>query len=200
MPSSIWIRIVIFVAALFWFGATLVMEIPVGERWVRPLGLAASATVAGILAFDRYLWRLLPQSVVKHPKVRGTWKATLEYEWPSGTRKTKDCYLVIQQTFSQLSVVGLFDISRSRSTAADITKTDGSYELWYVYWSEANPLERGGNPPHRGAMNLTVSFHPRIALEGQYWTDRKTVGLVRTSGHSKKLFNSYSTAERGSYS
>jgi hypothetical protein len=199
MPTPFWTRFVIGVAAVLWFGIAYLLDAPVDEEWLKPAGYVMSAVVLLLLAFDTLLWRWLPLAVTKRPNVRGTWKAKLHYEWPPVTpTQSKECYLLVRQTFSTVSVQMFFDISSSVSRSADIQTADGSYQLWWSYLSMANQFDRE-NPPHRGAAELTIATVPKIRLDGQYWTERKTVGRITTSARSKKLYDSWEAAQAGKY-
>lgn len=149
-----------------------------------------------LLIFDRWAWRWLPAAVSKRPNLHGTWKAELQYQWPEGTpTQTKDCFVVIRQTYSTVSVAMHFDISDSYSrSAAIVVETNGQRSLRWSYLSVAHTLEQQGNPPHRGGAELAVSQRPRLSLAGDYWTERKTRGRVTTSGHIKGCYDDFQSA------
>jgi hypothetical protein len=200
MPTPGWTRVVIFLAAGFWLLLTFVLDVPVDTMWLKSLGGIASGVVLVLLAFDSLLWRWLPEALTRRPVLRGTWRASLQYQWPMDEpQKSKDCYIVIRQTFSKVSVDMLLDISESHSTSADLIERNGRRFLCFSYWSSARTTEREGNPPHRGGAELAVSTKPRTRLEGDYWTERRTIGHISTLGHSSTLFDDYSSAQVGSY-
>lgn len=199
MPTPFWTRLVIALAAVLWFGIAYLLEAPVDDAWLKPAGYVVAAVVLLLLAFDTVLWRWLPLALTKRPNLRGTWRADLRYEWPPGSpAQSKDCYLLIRQTFSTVSIQMLFDISSSKSRSADIKNTDGHFELWWSYLSMAYQFDPD-NPPHRGAAEVAISVSGETSLEGEYWTERKTVGRITTSGRSKKLYDSYAKAQRATF-
>ncbi|WP_431885768.1 hypothetical protein [Micromonospora wenchangensis] len=150
-----------------------------------------------LLVFDLFVWRWLPYWLVKRPVLNGTWKARLKSNWldSSDSPIEKTCYIVVEQTFSKISVAMIFDTSDSISTVADIVYEGGRPVVWYAYRSAAHVLSQSNNPPHRGAIALYVSMSPRISLGGDYWTERNTAGRIVTVGYSKKVAGSYRDAE-----
>lgn len=199
MPTPVWTRIVIALAAALWFAIAYALDAPLDAKWLKPAGFVMSGVVLALLAFDVLLWRWLPLVVTKRPNIRGTWKAELHYQWPEDEPpKSKDCYLVVHQTFSTVSAQMYFDISSSESRSADIRTQDRRRSLWWSYLSMAYEFDNA-NPPHRGAAEVVISTVPKTILQGTYWTERKTKGSITTSGRSKKLYEDYHQASRGKY-
>jgi hypothetical protein len=77
--------------------------------------------------------------------------------------------------------------------------TNGRWSLWWSYLSVAHALEQEGNPPHRGAAELAISVRPKLALSGDYWTERKTRGRLTTSGHSNRCYDDFQSALNATY-
>ena len=61
--------------------------------------------------------------------------------------------------------------------------------LAYVYRAESEAIRRGGNEPHRGSAELLIETEPTLAFEGDYWTDRKTVGRLRSIGWNRSCIH-----------
>jgi hypothetical protein len=201
MPTPFWTRLVIGLAAAIWFALALALKAPVDATWLKPAGAVMALVVLGLLAFDRWGWKLLPASVSKRPNVHGTWKGELQYQWPEGTPvQSKPCYLTVRQTYSAVTVDMHFDISDSESRSADIKCVNGRYSLWWSYWSAAKALHREDNPPHRGGAELVISLKPVVRIEGDYWTERKTRGRILTSTRSWHLYDDFAAAEAGDFS
>lgn len=200
MPTPLATRIVIGLSAALWLALAFVLKAPVDKGWLKALGAIASVVVVLLLIFDRWAWRWLPVAVSKRPNLQGTWKAQLHYQWPEGTpTQIKDCFIVIRQTYSSVSVDMHFDISDSQSRSAAIVETNGRRGLWWSYLSVAHALEQEGNPPHRGGAELVISPKPKLSLAGDYWTERKTRGRVTTIGHTKQCYEDYQSALGGTY-
>lgn len=200
MPTPLATRIVIGLSAALWLVLAFVLDAPVDKTWLKYLGGIASVVVVLVLVFDRWAWRWVPVALSKRPCVSGTWRAKLHYQWPDGTpTQTKDCFIVVRQTYSTITVDMHFDISDSYSRSAAIVETNGRRSLWWSYLSVAHSLEQEGNPPHRGGAELIVSIKPRISLAGDYWTERKTRGRLTTAGRSTHLYDDYESALAGTY-
>jgi hypothetical protein len=45
-----------------------------------------------------------------------------------------------------------------------------------------------------------IALKPRTRLEGDYWTERKTRGHIATNGYSKRAYDDFASAQKGSYS
>jgi hypothetical protein len=201
VPTPLWTRVVIGLSAALWFALALVLDAPVDKTWLKYLGGIASVVVVLLLAFDRWAWRWLPTVFTRRPKLQGTWRAQLQYQWPEGTpTQTKDCFIVIRQTYTTITVNMHFDISDSHSRSAAIVETNGRKSLWWSYLSLAHALEQEGNPPHRGGAELVIASKPKLSLSGDYWTERKTRGRLTTSGHTKRCYDDYKSAATATYS
>ena len=199
MPSSAAIRVTVGLTVAVLLLVALITGEPVEETWPRSLGIAATLVTLVFWSFDRVLWRWLPSGITRRPKLYGTWKATLTWEWPAGTEQEKDCYLAIRQTFSRIAVDMCFDISSSECRSAGIVNSGGRRLLCFSYWSAARALRREDNAPHRGAAELVIATKPKASLRGDYWTDRRTLGHIETHGRSKKLYDDFSSAASGTY-
>lgn len=202
MPTAFWTRVVIALATGSWVVIAYLFNVPVDNRYLKAFGTITMGVLMVLALFDLYVWRWLPFAITKRPKLRGTWKVLLESTWAGegGEPVSKECYLVVRQTFSRVTVSTLFDVSRSASLNATITEHDGVRELSYVYWSAARTTARDGNPPHRGATALVIATQPKVHMVGDYWTERDNArGTLTTIGRSNKLYDSFEAALLGDY-
>jgi hypothetical protein len=200
MPTPFWTRLVIGLAAALWLGVALALKAPVDASWLKPAGVVMSAVVLLLLGFDRWAWRWLPTSVMKRPKLHGTWKATLEWKADDGDGiESKPCFLVVRQTFSTVTVDLLTEVASSQSRSAAIREDNGRCSLWFSYWAAAGALHRDGNAPHRGAAQLVIATKPRTRLEGDYWTERQTRGRIVADAHTAHVYEDYVGAVQGEY-
>jgi hypothetical protein len=200
VPTPLATRLIIALAAGLWLILAFVLKAPVDHVWLKYLGGITSVVIVLLLIFDRWAWRWLPVAVSKRPNLQGTWKAELHYQWPDGApTQTKDCFIVIRQTYSTVTVDMHFDISDSQSRSAAIVETNGRRSLWWSYLSVAHALEQEGNPPHRGGAELVISPKPTLSLAGDYWTERKTRRRLATSGRSEHCYDDYTSGLAGTY-
>ncbi len=98
-------------------------------------------------------------------------------------------FMVVRQTGSALSLRLLTPESRSESVSAGVDVcTDGTFEINVAYRNRPGSPFRHRSEVHYGAMLLTTDSSTPTRVEGEYWTDRKTIGSVtltdRRHGHS----------------
>jgi hypothetical protein len=200
VPTAAWTRVVIALAAAAWALILFVGGSDLDAAWMRPLGVASSAVVLLLLAFDRWVWRCpLVRRVVRHPVLRGTWKTELRSTYDGRAGEVIEAYLVIRQSLSKLSAMMLFDRSQSLSMSADLVCDDDRWTLYYLFRSEKHALEPPDNPPARGAAHVTVARAPRLHLEGDYWMEHGTRGRIRTTGYVGTLFDTFDAAREAQY-
>ena len=201
MLTANWIRGVIALAALVWALIAFISGEMLEWSWAKSLGLTASIVVWLVLAFDRWLWRSPGiRRLHKQPIMHGTWKTELVTSYPDRKDELIECYLVIDQTYSRICVRTLFDRSQSRSTNAGLVRADGRCVLYYIFRSEKHALEPKSNAPSRGAAELIVASKPSLHLEGDYWMmEAETKGRVKTLGHTRTIYDTYSGAQGGKY-
>jgi hypothetical protein len=200
MPTSNWAKIVIAAAAgvglLIVWATTGALDFVFAKAIVT----ASSGVILGLLAFDRWLWRIRPfRWLHSRPVLHGTWKVELHTSHEPRAAETIEAYLIVRQTYSGISVDGIFDRSHSRCLSANLATVDGRCTLNYLFRTEAETLHREGNPPARGAASLRVAREPRLHLEGDYWMERLTRGKVVSVGWSPKFYDTFLGARGGEY-
>lgn len=200
MPSSNWAKIVIAAAAGVALLIVWVTTKKLDFLFAKAVVSASSIVILGLLAFDKWLWRKRPlRWMHTRPVLHGTWKIELRTTHESRAEEVIGGYLVIRQTYSNISVDGIFDRSHSHCLSANLATVDGRCTLNYLYRSEAQTRHRDGNPPARGAASLRVARQPRLHLEGDYWMERETRGELRSVGWSPKLYDTFTGAGGGEY-
>lgn len=145
--------------------------------------------------FSKWLWRLpiLQGWLVPFPDLQGTWKGTLQTTWTDPkTKKTHPpipLILVIRQTFNSVSCAMYTKESSSISNAALISEdeSNGIKRFIYNYTNKPEATIRDRSRVHDGAANLTIISKPKRALEGEYWTNRKTTGTIKVEYKSREL-------------
>ena len=187
MIERLHLSAIIFTAAAIWgllliFGGTAV---PPG--FMQPFSKVVGILTLLLTAFDLWLWRLpiLRQWLVKRPVLAGTWRTEVRSNWidPAGQQITPIAgFMVVQQTFSTLSLCLITHESRSEVLGAEIVRSaDGSYRVFGVYRNEPRFGVRDRSPMHYGALELRVTGSPPERIEGHYWTDRDTAGELYLS-------------------
>lgn len=200
MPTRGWTRAIVLIAAAVWAALALLHGSSIDGAWFSYAGTSASAVVYLMWAFDRWLWHLPGvRGLHGRPVLHGTWRCVLETNYEARRGEEIECYLVVRQTYSHESVAMLLEDSSSASTAAALDDRDGRLVLSYVFLSEKRLLARAGNPPARGACELTIGREPTLHLEGDYWMEHGTGGHVVTRGHDRKIYDTFAGARKGDY-
>ena len=134
-------------------------------------GYASEAIgVAVILAatYEKILWRINP--LEKTPKLARHYSGTLKSNYDNIERTGT---LIVKQTLLSVHVKLVTDESKSKSLSASIDEILGEAQLTYCYLNTPKSEFRNRSEIHYGTAILTITEEK---LEGQYYTDRKTVG------------------------
>ncbi|HEV7566377.1 MAG TPA: hypothetical protein VGO31_10495 [Microbacteriaceae bacterium] len=198
--SSKWIRGVILAAAVLATAIVWGTGGGVSIAYIKAFVTASGIVTVVVLLFDAWGWRQPGlRRLTRRPVLHGTWRAHLRTNFAERAGEEIECYIVVRQTYSRISVRMLFDRSRSASMSGDLVFEDGACTLYYLFRTEASALHREGNPPARGGAVLAIARKPRMTLEGDYWTERDTRGDVRTLGHTSNLYDTYQDARAARY-
>lgn len=155
--------------------------------------------LAGV--FERWGWRLpiLHPLVVQTPVVRGTWKGELESLWTDPTTgghpPRKVVYLVVEQSLTQSAMRMFTDESSSEQIVGQVQKRSSArFVLSAIYQNTPTIDRRETSRPHLGAVMLEIHGHPPHRLEGEYWTERQSKGLLAFVERCPQLAASYQEA------
>lgn len=200
MPSPNWARITIALAALVSAVIVLATGGTVDINLAKAVATASTLVILFLLMFDQWLWRWPGfRRLHSRPVLHGTWRTELRTSYEHRRDEVIESYLVIDQTYSRICTRMLFDRSRSSSMSGDLVHENGRRVLYYVFRSDKHVLEPDTNPPARGAADLTVATMPTPHLEGDYWMERGTKGRLQTTGHTRKLYDTFAGAQQGDY-
>jgi hypothetical protein len=134
--------------------------------------ISDSITLAGLLLFvyERYLWRFNPFESI--PKLYGQYTGTIE---STSDGICRDAEINIHQTLLTIYINQTTKESRSQSVNASIIDQNGEKCLIYTYLNKPNALVRERSSIHYGTASLCIED---ISLVGDYFTDRKTTGVM----------------------
>lgn len=165
------------------------------------------STVVGILGvvltlFEKWMWHwpILHGWFVRRPDIRGTWLVELQ---PDEAIEPIECYMSIRQTFSTLEMKLMTPESESWLIADRIgpSHKGNGFQIAGVYTNEPRLELRGKRSEiHYGALLLEVhgpSTARPTAMQGIYWTDRKTHGTMTFSRRVKHVFTRFEDARDG---
>jgi hypothetical protein len=153
------------------------------------------------IVFVKWVWRwpALQGWLVKIPDLQGTWQGKLQSDYiDPKTKKTISpipATLVVRQDFSRIDCVLMTEESESYTVSADFNLSPGK-ELYlaYSYTNRPKTTIRNKSPIHDGAALLKVIQNPNLALEGEYWTNRKTKGEMNFRFASRRLAEKFGSA------
>lgn len=199
---SVWVQLLLFVGIwviILWITKT---DLQINIEALKKLPNVVTVYVILYFVFSKWLWRLpiFQGWLVTFPDLQGTWRGTLQTTWINP--KTKKglppipLVLVIKQSFDSISCVMHTEESSSFSIAALITEDESSgiRRLSYNYTNKPEVTIRDRSAMHDGAANLTIINKPKRALEGEYWTNRKTTGTIKVRFENRKLVEKFSNS------
>src|SRR2546423_114233 len=196
--ASEWIRVGVLVAV--WSTLLYVSKLSLAINWDSVMQLPTVITVYATLSyiFTQWLWRLplLQGWVVPLPDLQGTWQGEIRTTWndpqtgPNGG--PIPVILVIKQTYSSLSCTMHTLNAESRSTAAQLSiDADGIVRLTYNYTNRPRATIRDQIPMHDGAAILRLVLRPKRCLEGEYWTNRRSIGDISVKFRSRTMLEEF---------
>lgn len=134
----------------------------------------------------KWIWNIFP--VLNNwifPNINGTWDVEIHWNWTQqdGAIKSgiKEGKVFIKQNFLTLSMELFTDESESEILVIQPKKNTESSRLNFHYIYRNTPKNNGSNklPPHIGTAILKISPHTNTILEGNYFTDRNTQGVLK---------------------
>ena len=141
--------------------------------------------------YERWGWRwsmLHRLGLVKTPVVIGTWKGELSsgYDDGSGPKDSFDVYVAVSQSLTTVAVHLLSEESISVAIAGGIARTETGFPaIGYLYRNRPRvDLRQTRSAMHYGGAMVEIVGDPATGLNGEYWTDRKTIGRFTLREHS----------------
>jgi len=192
--ASDWIRVGVLVAV--WTTLLYITKTSLMINWNSVKQLPTVVTIYATLsyAFTKWLWRipLLQGWLVPFPDLQGTWQGEIRTAWkdPKTGRNGAPIpvVLVIKQNFIAITCTMHTINSDSYSTAAQLSQdADGTLRLTYNYTNRPKATVRDRIAMHDGAAILRLVLHPKRCLEGEYWTNRQTMGDICVKFRSRTL-------------
>lgn len=164
----------------------LVRGTPITLTFFSPFNHVLGALLILLGVFDKWGWRLriLRPWFVNLPDLNGTWRGRLVSNWidprTGQSLPPIDTSINIKQTFSSIQLRLTTGESESELLSGGLVrKADGTYKVVGIYRNTPRLSLRDRSPIHHGGLILDVVDNPPTALEGEYWTDRRTQGELR---------------------
>ncbi|MEY4066519.1 MAG: hypothetical protein RIR26_2727 [Pseudomonadota bacterium] len=176
---------------LLWFNGVDVQVDVLGAG--KQLSTALSIMSIFAFGFIKWFWKIpfLPEWLVPIPNLNGTWTGQLHSTWVHPETKERigpiPVALVIDQTFLRCTCTLYTKESSSISYESGfVIGDDNSKRLSFNYTNTAKVVHRERSQTHNGTALLKIVNHPHRALEGEYWTTRKTTGDILLKFETKK--------------
>jgi hypothetical protein len=201
MVSRIHLTLLIGIAAGIWATLLYFSGISVPLDYIRPLPTVIGILTILFLIFDRWLWKLsfFYPWFVSMPNLSGAWKGQIISTWidkKTGQQISPiDAVLIIYQTYSSLNLRMITKESKSDLLSGNFIQNNvGPQKIAGIYNNIPNILVRERSPIHYGGLLLEIHKGKNTILEGEYWTDRDTKGVLKFEKHLEKKFDSFDSA------
>jgi hypothetical protein len=164
---------------------------------IKLISQTTTISLALIFAFDRWLWKYLPEWLLGVPKIYGTWKGRLDHsqcteDGLKQTGTTEPFFVCIHQNFCSLMIQAVSEKSVSISTVANLKKGFTDWEIIYAYDNAPALQHQAISRRHRGAATLQIqSSGNERKLVGEYWTDRWSQGQMTLDRYSKRCVTNF---------
>ena len=193
------IVIILIISAFVWWMIAQIKGIDLSDLWILLKQIPDVAFINGVLftLFAKWGWKykIFQGWLVPFPDLNGTWQGTIQTTWVDPkTNKTPDpipVLLTIKQSFLSLSCVMRTAEMTSYSYAEDfrIDNEKQIKQVVYSYMSKPVVTLAERSTPHEGTIIFDILGSPVNKLSGQYWTSRKTTGIIELTFREKKLLD-----------
>lgn len=189
------------IAAVIWAFFLLLSGVTLTKELFDPFSKVIGVLVIVLFIFDKWLWKLsfFHPWFVSSPDISGTWRGKIVSSWIDDKTgeliEPIDAFLVIYQTFSSINIQLITKESKSDLLSGNfIQNVTKPKKIAGIYNNIPNILSRERSPIHYGGLLLEIHTGDRTTLEGEYWTDRNTKGILKFDKRVKKFVNSYDSA------
>jgi hypothetical protein len=144
--------------------------------------ISIDAVIAPFFIKWFWKWSIFRGWLIRVPVLEGVWRGQLESSWidPKTNKSIPPipAQLVIHQTLFKTTCTMSTGESKSYSICSTFLFDDDTKEvkLFYGYANWPNITIRERSPIHEGTALLEVQTKPQRALNGSYYTGRKTTG------------------------
>ena len=202
MLNRLQVSVLMVLVCVVYAALQIIDHQPLGKLTGLFSGSVTVLTMAA-LVFEKWGWKLpiLGKMLGAPENIHGTWKAVMESDWvnPQTLQRhpTIEAYLVVRQSFSTVSVRMFSNESYSDTLVAKVdVEPNGFSRLVATFLNTPDQDVRGRSAMARGAFHLRIEGDPPHALSGDYWTERKANGTIKTTGHIPKMAHSFEHARK----
>ncbi len=193
------IIIILVISAFVWWMIAQIKGINLSDLWILLKQIPDVAFINGLLfaVFAKWGWKckVFQGWLVPFPNLNGTWQGTIQTTWVDPkTSKTPDSIpvlLTIKQSFLRLNCVMRTAEMTSYSYAEDfrIDNEKQIKQVVYSYMSKPVVILTERSAMHEGTIIFDIVGNPINKLSGQYWTSRKTTGVIEVAFREKVLLD-----------
>ncbi len=163
---------------------------------LRLIPIVATADAIAYFVFTVWLWRWkrLQGWLIPFPDLNGTWQGHIQTTWKDADGKTPGpipTILTIKQSFGRMSCVMRTGEMESHSYLEGfcIDRDAQVRRLCYSHTTRPKATLRERSTPHDGTMLLNIIGTPVCKLDGEYWTQRQTIGTVTLTLRTRELLD-----------
>lgn len=189
---GIWIVVMNLTSTTFGFNLISVMRL-----WT---AIGITGTILPIFTYWAWKFPIFQGWLVKVPYIEGTWKGICISSWVDPTTGITppqiEMYLVIKQTLLTIhcTVFTLESTSQSISASFCINSIGGSRCLTYTFRNRPEINIRHRSQIHEGTAIFDIIGSPANLLKGEYWTNRKTTGIIQLNFVSRDIADCFDVA------
>ena len=143
------------------------------------LTYASTFTSFVVILYVTILWRINPFE--KIPKLKKEYIGTLISTYDNSKRDVK---IIVKQNLFETKIIFESNESSSKSITANFYDEYGTQMLSFGYINNPKAIYKDRSPIHYGMCILEIK--DKDHLEGQYFTDRCTIGDIKLQNVSKK--------------
>lgn len=207
MLTRLQITAALAVATAAWATALWLQGTPISREHLAPFTTVVGVLVIVALAMEHLLWRFrfFQGWLFDRPDLRGTWKVTIQSEWPDPETGVKAppiaAYAGIVQTLGKLQIQLMTPESESCLLAHAIEPTPCGNRFYVsVVYANTPGVELRGVRSERHVGAATISTHGAKyqpeSMTAEYWTDRRTVGRMTFEGRIPTVYSRFEDAQR----
>lgn len=143
--------------------------------------ISKSVAISNVLlyVYSKWLWkRKYLLKLLPFPYLGGTWEGKIISTYKGSTSRDIKVKIKHELFGSYLTLYSNESKSLSKSFSFNIDKQRGIKQIIYTYQNDPNAKVRKHSEIHYGTAVLDID-DSGISLEGNYWTDRNTTGIIR---------------------
>jgi hypothetical protein len=194
------IYLTISIASIFSIGYLYFLNLKLnGTNLFRSISFGITITTSfWVFYFSKgWKWPLI-KNIFYRPDVNGTWKGIIESDYILNGEKIEpiEFYIVIRQSFIRIHFTTFTQnfVGMSYAETFTLNKDKGLKNLAYMYRKDSS--QKNDDLLREGATELRLILSENEKkLEGKYWSNTKTQGIISVKHISKIHVDSFKNAQ-----